>query len=115
MAQPTVSSVRLMSDQFSGMSDEKLQLFIDDAYLEITTEYKVNEVHHERLTRYLAAHLAYLDIKEVSKEAVGALSREYQKRAGNDNTGILSTPFGQEYKRILDRLLKWDRIKLAVL
>lgn len=115
MAKPTVSSVRLMSDQFAGMSDDKLQLLIDDAYLEVTTEYSVQEQYHERLTRYLAAHLAYLDIKDVSKEAVGALSREYQKRAGNDNTEILSTPFGQEYNRILKRLLKWDRIKLVVL
>src|SRR5579875_946622 len=112
MAKPTVSAVRLMSDEFANMSDEKIQLFIDDAYLEVTTEYSVQEQHHERLARYLAAHLAYLDIKEVSKEAVGSLSREYQKRAGNDNTGILSTPFGQEYKRILDRLLKWNRVKL---
>lgn len=103
MSKPDVTTLRFMSDQFADMSDPKLQMFIDDAYLEVTS-LNVAEQNHERLARYLAAHLALTDSKEVSKEAVGSLTREYQRRAGNDNTGLLSTSFGQEYQRLLDRL-----------
>lgn len=104
-----------MSDQFSAMSDIRLQMFIEDAWLDVQ-DLNVPEKHQERLTRYLAAHLAFSDIKEVAKESVGSLAREYQKRSGNDLTDLSSTPFGQEYQRLVDKLtIGKGKINLVVL
>lgn len=115
MQKTDISKLRMMSEQFDTMSEEKLQMFVDDSWIEVL-DLNVPELYQERLNRYLAAHLAFSDIKEVAKEAAGPLSREYQKRAGNDLTDILSTPFGQEYQRLVDKLTKEKKkINLVVL
>lgn len=98
----TVERVRTMGTEFTTVSDDSLTMYIEDASLEVSS-LSVPEAHKERLTRYLAAHLATFNNPRVIKEKVDVIERSYSDSGGLD--GLLSTKYGQEYQRILEELV----------
>lgn len=109
----TLEKVRLLDDEFASISDERLTMFIEDASMEVSSLH-VPVMHHERLARYLAAHLASLDkAKEqaVIREKVDVIERQYSDPS--KYVGISATKYGQEYQRLLQELSK--KINLWVL
>lgn len=100
----TIERVQLLSDDFATISEERLNMYIEDASFEVSS-LNLPEKYHERLTRYLSAHLVALSEKKdqaVIREKVDVIERQYSNP--NDNFGLLATKFGQEYQRILDEL-----------
>lgn len=104
----TIERVRLLGAEFEAVSDARLELYIEDASLEVSS-LGIREAHHERLTRYLAAHLAILSTEPkqaVIREKVDVIERQYSDP--NKNLGILGTKYGQEYQRILEDLAELE-------
>ncbi|MGY3186452.1 DUF4054 domain-containing protein [Lysinibacillus sp. TE18511] len=100
----SIERIRMLSDEFTSISDERLTMYIEDASLEVSS-LSVMETYQERLTRYLAAHLATLSVSKgqaVIREKVDVIERQYSDP--NKNIGLLATKYGQEYQRILDEL-----------
>ena len=100
----SIERIRLLSDDFASVSEERLTMYIEDASLEVSS-FKFPEQYQERLTRYLAAHLVALSITKdqaVIREKVDVIERQYSDP--NKNVGLLATKFGQEYQRMLDEL-----------
>ncbi|WP_332649675.1 DUF4054 domain-containing protein [Lysinibacillus sp. 54212] len=98
----TIERVRMLSDDFTSITDERLTMYIEDASLEVSSS-NVPENYHEKLTRYLAAHLTTLSISEdqaVIREKVDVIERQYSDPS--KNLGINATKFGQEYTRLLE-------------
>lgn len=108
----TPARVRSMGSELSSLTDEQLNMYIEDASLEVSS-LNVPEQHRERLERYLAAHLATVNNKRVIKEKVDVIERTYSD-SGKDTEGTLSTSYGQEYQRILLSLTK-KSLNLTVL
>lgn len=101
-ASTTIARVRLLGDEFANIPDERLEMYIEDASLEVSS-LDISESHKEKLARYLAAHLAVLSITQnqsVIREKLDVIEREYSDP--NKNNGIFSTKYGQEYQRLLD-------------
>lgn len=100
----TLERVRLLGDEFASIPDNRLTMFIEDASLEVSSLH-VPTLHHERLARYLAAHLASLDKSKeraVIREKVDVIERQYSDPT--KNIGISATKYGQEYQRLLQEL-----------
>lgn len=100
----TLARVRLLDDEFVSIPDDRLTMFIEDASLEVSS-LNLPVLHHERLARYLAAHLASLDkAKEraVIREKVDVIERQYSDPS--KYIGISATKYGQEYQRLLEEL-----------
>lgn len=100
----TLERVRMLSDEFTSISEERLTMYIEDASLEVSS-LNVPELYQERLARYLTAHLASLSITKaqaVIREKVDVIERQYSEP--NKNMGLLATKYGQEYQRILEEL-----------
>lgn len=95
----TPSRIRTMGKEFTSLSDDQLNMCIEDASLEVSS-LLVPEEHKERLTRYLAAHLATANVKQVIKEKVDVIERTYSDSKSSSD-GLSSTSYGQEYQRIL--------------
>lgn len=106
MAKTTPVKVRAIAKHLVTLSDDELNIVIDDAFIEVSA-HKVKAEHEERLTRYLAAHLASFNIRQASAEKVADLSKSYASISAGE--GLDSTPYGQEYKRLL---VKYSRPKL---
>lgn len=111
MANTDVARVRSIAKHLTTLSDDQLQVFIDDAYQEVT-DLKVKEEYVEKLTRYLAAHLASLNVRQTQSESVGPMRKTYTTQSINNNTGLGSTPYGQEYDRLVRKYK--PKINLAV-
>jgi Protein of unknown function (DUF4054) len=99
----TPARVRTMGKEFTSMTDEQLNLYIEDASLEVSS-LSVPEEHKERLARYLTAHLATVNAKKVVREKVDVIERQYSDQG--TAIGLQSTPYGQEFQRILSKLSK---------
>lgn len=100
----TIERVRLLGNEFEAVPDTRLEMYIEDASLEVSS-LSIPEAHHERLARYLAAHLAILSTEPkqaVVREKVDVIERQYSDP--NKNIGLLGTKYGQEYQRILEEL-----------
>lgn len=100
----SIDRIRLLSDEFISISDDRLTMYIEDASLEVSSLF-VPEQYQERLTRYLTAHLAILSITKdqtVIREKVDVIEREYSDP--NTNVGLMGTKYGQEYQRMLEEL-----------
>lgn len=100
----TIERVRLLSDEFASVPDERLTMYIEDASNEVSS-FNFPEKYQERLTRYLTAHLVAMSISKdrvVIREKVDVIERQYSDP--NKNLGILATRFGQEYQRMLEEL-----------
>lgn len=110
----TIERVRLLSDEFSSVSDDRLTMYIEDASLEVSS-FKFPEQYHERLTRYLAAHFVALSIMKaqaVIREKVDVIERQYSDP--NKNTGLHATKFGQEYQRMLNEMEDLNKPKKSI-
>ncbi|MFJ6210591.1 DUF4054 domain-containing protein [Lysinibacillus sp. NPDC092081] len=100
----SIERIRMLSDEFTSVSDERLTMYIEDASLEVSS-LNAPELYQERLTRYLAAHLAILSVSKdqtVIREKMDIIERQYSDPS--KNIGLLATRWGQEYQRILDEL-----------
>ncbi|UPW82329.1 DUF4054 domain-containing protein [Lysinibacillus sp. Ag94] len=100
----SIERIRMLSDEFTSISDERLTMYIEDASIEVSS-LSAPEIYRERLARYLAAHLAVLSISKdqtVIREKMDVIERQYSDPS--KNIGLLATRWGQEYQRILDEL-----------
>lgn len=100
----TIERIRLLSDEFATVSDDRITMYIEDATSEVSS-LNLPEHYNERLTRYLAAHFVALSVTKaqaVIREKVDVIERQYSDP--NKNFGLLATKFGQEYQRMLDEL-----------
>lgn len=100
----TIDRIRLLSDDFAAISEERLTMYIEDASFEVSS-LKLPGQYEERLTRYLAAHFVALSIKKdqaVIREKVDVIERQYSD--SSKNFGLLATKYGQEYQRMLEEL-----------
>lgn len=106
-----VDRLKLTASELVNVSNDSLQLHIEDAYSEVQAK-GFPENLEERANRYLAAHLVTLANKDVKSEAVGPLKREYYEVKGE--TGLLSTEYGQEYARLLKEANGGSGLNLVV-
>ena len=97
----------------SHLAGRDLALFIEDAYYDVLNVYGVPDAEAERPTRYLAAHLATLDIRRTSEESVSDMKLKYTADAAG-GTGIDSTPYGQEFMRLIGRWYRGDRPQIGL-
>lgn len=100
MIETTPKRIRAIAKHLHGMDDDSLQIYIDDAKMEVAS-LNVPGRYHERLQRYLAAHLASLNIQRASSKTVSDLSISYNNTTG---LGLDATEYGQEYKRLLRKI-----------
>lgn len=107
----TPEKVRLMGKEFTSMTDEQLNIYIEDASLEVSS-LSVPDNQKERLTRYLTAHLATVNTRKVVREKVDVIERQYSDQG--TAVGLDSTSYGQEFERILKKITK-KTINLMVL
>ncbi|MGC7930577.1 DUF4054 domain-containing protein [Lysinibacillus sp. VIII_CA] len=110
----SIERVRMLSEEFTTIDDERLTMYIEDASLEVSS-LSFPELYQERLARYLAAHLAVLSVTKdqtVIREKVDVIERQYSEP--NKNIGLLATKFGQEYQRILDELEEQFKPKKSI-
>lgn len=100
----TIERIRLLSDEFATISDDRITMYIEDASNEVSS-FKLPGQYEERLTRYLAAHFVALSVTKaqaVIREKVDVIERQYSDPS--KNFGLLATKFGQEYQRMLEEL-----------
>lgn len=98
----TVERVRAIAKHLKYIDSENLQIFIDDAIQEVS-DANVPANHKERLQRYLAAHLATLDIRRPTQYSAADLSINYPAMSALAKD-LERTQYGQEYKRLLNRI-----------
>lgn len=99
MAKTTPEKLVLMAKKLASLSEDALNMFIDDAYLQVQAD-KFPETIEEVANRYLAAHLATMETVNVKSEAVSSLKKEYYDK----NAGLVdlsATNYGQEYQRLV--------------
>ncbi|WP_416730299.1 DUF4054 domain-containing protein [Fictibacillus sp. JL2B1089] len=104
--------IKSMGKELNKLTDDQLDMYIEDASLEVSS-LNVKPEQVERLTRYLAAHLATVSIRKVVKEKVDSLERTYA--SSGESVGLDTTPFGQEFQRILNSLRGRKTLNLTVL
>lgn len=98
----TPERIRSIAKHLKKVQDEVLQIYIDDAKLEIQSK-KVSKRYHEKLQRYLAAHLATLDYRRPSTQKIGDLQTSYSSNNQDQQQDSLeSTEYGREYDRIMN-------------
>jgi len=107
----TAERLRNTVKQAINLPVETLEMYIDDAYLEVI-DAKFPEVHRERAGRYLAAHLVVLADNHIVSEGVGPLKRSFSG-INRDFQDLERTSFGQEYLRLLKRYTR-SGLKLVV-
>lgn len=98
----TVEKVKAIARHLSSLTDEQVLLLIEDASLEVS-ELSVKDGYKEKLTRYLAAHYGSLNIRQTQSETVGPVRRSYTSANIDDRKGFDSTPYGQEYARLVQK------------
>lgn len=108
----TVEKVKSIAKHLRVLTDDEVLLLIEDASLEVS-ELKVADKYKEKLTRYLAAHYGSLNTRQAQSETVGPIKRTFTSSAIDTSKGLDSTPFGQEYLRMLG-LYKKKEINLVV-
>lgn len=96
----TPEKMKAMASHLANVPDGTLTLFIEDAASEVAT-LNAPADRVEKLTRYLAVHLATLSNKNVIKEKLDGLEKQYSDTKAE---GLMATPYGQEYQRMVDAL-----------
>jgi hypothetical protein len=101
MVATTLERIKATASHLASVSDITLELFIEDAASEVS---KLNapEEYQERLIRYLTIHFASMSNKTVLKEKLEGLEKTYADSGMSG--GLLSTPYGTEYQRLLDEI-----------
>ena len=102
MAATTPEKIRAIAKHLSGLADEQLKLYIDDAFQEVK-DLHIHEQYIEKLTRYLAAHLASINVRQTQSESVGPMRKTFTTQTIDSNTGLNSTPYGQEFSRLVKK------------
>lgn len=101
MSQTTVSKVRSIASHLSKLSDQSIELHIEDAVIELE-DWEYDDKYQEKMERYLAAHFATLDHpKPTSEEVKGLGSKDYADKTGTE--GLESTEYGKELLRIMKK------------
>ncbi|MGY4689341.1 DUF4054 domain-containing protein [Salibacterium sp. K-3] len=101
MADTTVDNVKAIASHLKSLSDSDIQMYIDDAKMEVD-ELGVAEKYHERLQRYLVAHYASLNIRRPEARSFEGASVSYKgPRETTYGSGMNMTEYGQEYQRLL--------------
>ncbi|MEH7214777.1 DUF4054 domain-containing protein [Priestia megaterium] len=108
----TPEIIQNTAEHLASMSSDVLQIFIDDATLEVE-DLNVSEDNKQRLIRYYATHLATLKAQTVKREKMDVMETEYN--VTTNAVGFDTTPYGQEYSRLLKKLTKRNSINLMVL
>lgn len=101
MTNTTKENVRAIAAHLEDMSNDALDLIIDDAIMEVAA-LGVPPQYHERLQRWLAAHLGTLNVRRGASKSAGDVSVSYTASAVG--IGLQSTEYGQEYQRLLHKL-----------
>ncbi|MBH0230061.1 DUF4054 domain-containing protein [Halobacillus yeomjeoni] len=70
MADTTPEKVRAIAKHLKKVEETTLQMYIDDAKLEIE-RHKVAAKYYDKLQRYLAAHFAALDYRRPETQKIG--------------------------------------------
>ncbi len=107
----TIPQFRTRFPEFGGESDARIQLYLDDAGLEINDDQW--GVLADRGHLYLAAHFTFLACKreagedvdpgQIKSEQVGEVRQSYavsEPGADNMNQELYVTPYGKEYLRL---------------
>lgn len=98
----TPEKVKAIAKHLAGMSNEDVQMYIDDAAIELP-DYNIKKPQYEeRLIRYFAAHLATLNVRRKTSEKVSDMSKTYEAQSAKEK-GLCSTEYGQEFERLLKR------------
>jgi hypothetical protein len=101
MPQTTVSKVRSIASHLSKLSDQSIELYIEDAVLELE-DWEYDDKYQEKMERYMAAHFATLDHPKAVSEAVKGLgSKDYANKTGTE--GLEITEYGKELLRIMKK------------
>ena len=93
--------VRAIASNLVGKTDDELQIFVDDAIMEVAEVKSLPTSMRERAQRYLAAHLATLDTRRESSRSLGQFSVSYESDKSGGGSMLYATPYGQEYLRII--------------
>jgi len=101
MTNTTKDKVRAIASHLDTMSDDALDVIIDDAIMEVAA-LGVSPTYHERLQRWLTAHLATLNVRRGTSKSAGDVSVSYTAVAAGP--GLMATEYGQEYQRLLNKL-----------
>lgn len=99
MADTTPQKIRAIASHLDHLSDDTLQIYIDDAQDELST-LDIPTNLEEKTQRYLAIHYATIDNRRPTSEKLGPASKSYKELDGD---GLGLTEYGREVKRILDR------------
>lgn len=108
----TVEKARLTAAELADVSDESIQLFINDAWLEV--EEKFQSKYQEKACRFLACHLAVLNNQNTKSEQIGPLKKEYSG-FHSTFTDLKRTVYGQEYLRLLKSYTNSNGLSLLVM
>lgn len=98
MSSTTVDKVRNIASHLEVLDDDQVQLYMNDAELEIPEEI-LTSGYGEKAHRYLTAHLATLDVRRPTREDKLNLSVSYSKKDSDENV-LSTTKYGKEYSRI---------------
>lgn len=110
----TIERVRMLGDEFIEITAERLTMYIEDASLEVSSLHVPDE-QQERLARYLSAHLAVVSqttARAVIREKLDVIERQYADTSSFE--GLLSTKYGQEYRRLLSDLEAFKKSKKGI-
>lgn len=101
MNDTTVDKVRAIASNLGQLPDSTIQMYIDDAKLEMEN-LNYNPKYEEKIMRYLAAHFGTLDYpKAISERVEGIGSQSYADRSGKKDLEL--TEYGKEVLRLLKK------------
>jgi len=96
----TTDKVKAVAEHLKSMEDEDLQVFIDDAIIEVD-DCGIPGKYRERAQRLLAAHMATLNKRRATSKSASDLSVTYGTQLG---IGLHGSSYGQEFGRLLDKI-----------
>lgn len=102
MPDTTVGAVRAIASHLAKVPDETIQMYIDDAKLEMQS-LNCNPRYGEKIMRYLAAHYATLSVPVVKSESLDGLGSQSYSVTGDGKEGLPATSYGQEAARMLKK------------
>lgn len=102
MADTTVSNVRAIAGHLNTLPDSTIQMYIDDAKLEMQNLSYAPQ-YEEKIQRYLAAHFGTLQNPKAKSESVDGLGSQTFSDVTSGKEGLKSTEYGQEVLRLLKK------------
>lgn len=99
----TPERLKNFASHLSMVPDSTLQIYIDDAILEVS-RFNISGPNQEKLQRYLAAHFAIINHPRPVSRKVGDVAITYGRGVVRDDYD--ATEYGREYKRLLRQLIR---------